>query len=137
MLNDSLTQTSALCTQNLFNRKRSVLLARLHALHIGGGHIDEPFQEGLGLGFGNEDLQFDFRAELGVPDDAAPGGNLQLHPLIEGVGSGYIQAGPDPFHGFSRRIDRNFRTLGVGPDQSAGTQQDAAEIPGHHAHAVI
>ena len=70
MLNDSLTQTSALCTQNLFNRKCPILLARLHALHIGGGHIDELRQKRLCLRLRDEDLQFHLGAELGIPEGA-------------------------------------------------------------------
>ena len=67
---------------------------------------------------------------------AADGLHLQLHPLQQGIGTGAAGGGPPP-HGSHPGSGQGIPgAFAVGPGKPSGPQQDAAEIPGHHAQNV-
>ena len=67
---------------------------------------------------------------------AAGGLSLQLHPLQQRIGTGTPGGGPPP-HGSHPGSGQGIPgAFSIGPGEAPGPQQDAAEIPGHHAYGV-
>lgn len=80
--------------------------------------------------------QADIRAVLRVPHHAAAGDDLQLHPLEEGICAGHVPQRPQAHGADAHGGQGVLGSLGIGPGQSPGPQQHAAEVPCHHAAYV-
>ena len=72
--------------------------------------------------------QADVRAVRRVPHHAAAGGDLQLHPLEEGICAGHVPQRPQAHGADAHGVQGVLGSLGIGPGQSPGPQQHAAEV---------
>ena len=78
----------------------------------------------------------DVRAVLGLVHRAAQRRHLAPHPLEQRVGARDVRRRPQSHLCRARRRQRVPCAFGIRPCQAARAQQDAAEIPRHHAHHV-
>ena len=70
------------------------------------------------------------RAVVHVLHYTVEGIHLPAHPLELAVGAGDLHGHPAADHRDAGLVQSILGALGVGPDQSAGSQQDAAEVVG-------
>ena len=112
--------------------RQKLLPCRRHG-QTPGGKLRQPELERFRSPGGKCRPEGDVRAVFRVPDHAAGRSHLQLHPLQQRISAGHVPQRPKPHPGDPGGGQRISGSLGVGSGQPPGSQQYAAEVPGHNA----